>query len=951
MRRFLSGLFFIVFFSSATYAQTVTGSIQDASEKTPISNATLELVSADSPSFGFKSISDARGAFTFNGLPRGKYTLTATSVGYETYVKVISVSDGNNNLGIIDVAKGAKTLATVVINGEAPPVKQKNDTLEYSANQYKVNPDATSEDLIKKMPGVTVDQKGTVTAHGETVTKVTVDGRDFFGDDATATLRNLPSEVVDKIQVFDKLSDQAQLTGFDDGNTTKSINIVTKKDMRNGNFGRVFAGYGTDDRYSAGGNVSFFNNARRISLVGLFNNVNQQNFSSQDLLGVTSGNNRGGGGRRGGGGGGNFRGGGNSDNFLVGQQSGISKTNAFGINYSDQLSKKVDVTASYFFNNSNTNNNQTINRENFITKDSSQFYDENTISDNSNYNNRVNFRLNYKIDSSNTLLVTSSLNFQNNKSNSSVSGVQSIDPQNILSSTEYDINSNTKGYNVSNGVLFRHAFPKRGRSISLGFNTNFTDRNGQNYLSAYNTFYKLTTVLQDTVQQLSDQQTNSKNYSFNLAYTEPLGKKAMLQFNYNPSFQNNHADQQTLNFDNTNSKYSILDTSLSNKFDNTYNSQNGGITYRIGDRDNMISAGLSYQYSELKSDQVFPHVTQIDKSFSNILGNVFARLKLSSKSNLRIIYRARVNAPSVTQLQNVINNSNQFYFTTGNPDLKQQYTNNIITRYNYTNSINGQSFFANIFFQTTKDYVANAVYTAQQDSALTNTVTLYKGSQISKPVNLDGYLSARSFFTFGLPLKFIKSNLNFNAGLSYSKLPGLINKVSNISNNYNYNLGAVLASNISEYIDFTLSYSGNINVVKNTLQPNLNNNYFVQSAGIASNLLTKKGLFFQNDLSNQYYKGLTDGFNQNYWLWNIAIGQKFLKNKAGELKLSVFDLLKQNKSITRNVTESYIEDVRNQVLQQYFMLTFSYKLKNFGSGKASSPAPNPIDSRRNFNGF
>ena len=283
--------------------------------------------------------------------------------------------------------------------------------------------------------------------------------------------------------------------------------------------------------------------------------------------------------------------------------------------------------------------------------------------------------------------------------------------------------------------------------------------------------------------------------------------------------------------------------------------------------------------------------------------------------------------------------------------MKQQYTNNFITRYTYTNSAKGQSFFANIFFQTTKDYVANAVYTALQDSMLTNTVTLYKGSQISKPVNLDGYISARSFFTFGLPLKFIKSNLNFNAGVSYSKLPGLINNVSNISNNYNYNLVGVLASNISEYIDFTLSYSGNINVVKNTLQPNLNNNYFVQSAGITANLLSKKGLFFQNDLSNQYYKGLSDGFNQNYWLWNVAIGQKFLKNQAGELKLSVFDLLKQNKSITRNVTESYIEDVRNQVLQQYFMLTFSYKLKNFGSGKASSPAPDPMDRRRNFNGF
>ncbi len=410
----------------------------------------------------------------------------------------------------------------------------------------------------------------------------------------------------------------------------------------------------------------------------------------------------------------------------------------------------------------------------------------------------------------------------------------------------------------------------------------------------------------------------------------------MLQFNYNPSFQDNHANQLTHNFDNAHSKYSLLDTSLSNRFDNTYNTQNGGITYRVGDRDNMIAAGLSYQYGELKSDQVFPQVTQIKKTFSNILPNLYSRIKLSVRSNLRVIYRASVNPPSVNQLQNVINNSNQFYYTTGNPDLKQQFTNNIITRFNYTNSASGTSLFANIFFQTTKDYVANAVYTASQDSVLTNTVTLYKGSQISKPVNLDGYVNARSFFTFGLPLKFIKSNLNFNAGLSYARLPGLINNVSNISNNYNTNLGSVLSSNISEYIDFNISYSGNINVVKNSLRPDLNNNYYVQSAGVSLNLLTKTGTFLQNELNNQSYTGLTDGFNQSYWLWNVAVGQKFLKKQAGELRLSVFDLLKQNRSISRNVTESYIEDVKNQVLQQYFMLTFTYKLKNFGSSKASA---------------
>ncbi len=936
MYRIISALLVSAFLFGTVRGQSVSGTLQDANDKTPLSNATVKILKSDSTPTPFVTVSSSRGIFIFNNVSNGNYLLSVTSVGYSGFKKRFTVNNNNVNLGDVTVAKTAETLAAVVVSTESA-VKQKNDTVEYSANQFKVNPDATSEDLIKKMPGVTVDKSGTVTAMGETVQKVTVDGRDFFGDDATATLRNLPAEVIDKIQVFDKLSDQAQLTGFDDGNTTKSINIVTKKDMRTGNFGRIFAGYGTDNRYSAGGNVSFFNNARRISLVGLVNNVNQQNFSSQDLLGVTSTGGRGGGGQRGGGGGGNYRGGGNTGNFTVGQQNGIAGTNAFGINYSDAWSKKIDVTASYFFNNANTSNNQSISQQNIKTKDSSTYYDENTLSDNHNYNHRANFRLTYKIDSSNSILVTSSLSFQNNNSVNYVSGTNYLDEnrQTLLSKTVNDISSRYWGNNLNTSVLYRHAFAKRGRSISLGVNGSFSDKNGLNYLTAVNTYFKSTT-LTDSLQQLSDQTNYNKRYSFNLAYTEPVGKKAQLQLNYNPGFSNNSADQETSNFSAATSKYSDMDTSLSNKFNNTYNTQNTGITYRLGDRDNMVSAGLSYQYSELKSDQIFPQMSHIDNSYSNILGNAFARFKLSSKSNLRIIYRSSVSAPSVTQLQNVINNSNQFFYSTGNPDLQQQYTNNIIARYNYTNTAKSETFFANVFFQTINDYIANATYTASKDSVLSSTVTLFKGSQISKPVNLNGYISARSFFTFGMPLKFMKSILNWNGGLSYAKMPGLINDVDNISNTYNYNLGAVLASNISEYVDFTFSYAANINTVKNTIQPKLNNNYFTQSAGIGFNLLTKKGSFLNNDLSNQYYKGLAGGYNTNYWLWNIAIGQKFLKNEMGELKLSVFDLLKQNKSISRNVTDSYIQDVQNQVLQQYFMLTFTYKLKTFGKGKAQT---------------
>lgn len=295
------------------------------------------------------------------------------------------------------------------------------------------------------------------------------------------------------------------------------------------------------------------------------------------------------------------------------------------------------------------------------------------------------------------------------------------------------------------------------------------------------------------------------------------------------------------------------------------------------------------------------------------------------------MYRASTNAPSVNQLQNVVNNNNPLFFTTGNPELGQQFTNTLSARYTFTNTSKGQSFFANVYLQQTNDYVANATFIAFSDSLINNSVVLYKGAQLTKPVNLDGFVSLRSFLTYAMPLKFIKSNINLNGGFTWSKIPGIVNYANSLTNNYTYSGGAVVSSNISEYIDFNLSYSINYSRANNSIQLQTSNNYTMQSAGAQVNLISKNGWFIQNDLNNVSYSGLSAGFNQSYWLWNAGIGKKFLKRQAAELKLSVFDLLKQNRSINRTITESFIEDVQNQVLTQYFMLTFAYKLKNFGS--------------------
>ena len=927
---------------------TVRGSIRNTDSKRPVSQATVTFKSAKDSTNSLNVISDTSGRFEFTKVVNDTFILKVTALNYATLTKKVVVNNADYLLGDIELKRVSKILEGVTVTTNVSPVSQKADTLQLNANQFKVNPDATIEDLAKKMPGITIEN-GVVKAQGENVQKVTIDGRELFGDDATAALRNLPAEIVDKIQIFDRLSDQAQFTGVDDGNTTKGLNIVTKANMRNGQFGRVYAGLGTDGRYTAGGNSTLLKDNRKTSFVGNFNNVNQQNFSAQDLLGVTSsgGGARGGGGG-GRGGGGNFGGGGNTSNFLVGQQNGINKTNAAGINYTDNWGKKMIVTGSYFYNNTNNNTNEFVNRQYFLKGIPS--YNQNTLSGSNNTNHRVNLRFEYRIDSANQLIITPSASIQQNSSERSVETSFINNTTMALKSRTKNINSSDRsGNNLNNSILFRHSFKKRGRTFSINLNTSSNTRTGQVYTNLFDTTFSTSTYKDSTSKRFTDQSNNGYNLSANLIYTEPLSKASQLQLSYNPGYSSSKADQEAYQYELNSNKYSVFDPLLSSKFNNTTATQNAGLTYRYGNRDNQLNFGANYQRSDLNSDRDFPRPIKVNQSFNNILPNAMVRLKINDKSNIRIMYRMNTNLPSVTQLQDVFDFTNLPFVTAGNPQLKQQQSQIVSTRYTFTNTKKGLLLSGNVFLQTASNYITNATFVPFRDSILNNSLVLKSGQQLTKPINLDGYLSVRSFVNFAVPIKFIKSNLNMNGGVSYNKLPGVINNQNNVSKNFTYSLGAVVASNVSQYVDFTLSYSANFNKVTNEIQPQLDNNYFSGIGSLQLNLLSKKGWFFQNDLNNQVYNGLTAGYNQSYFLWNMSAGKKFLKSKKGELKLSVFDLLKQNRSINRNVTETYIEDVRNEVLQQYFMLTFSYNLRNFGT--VATRNGNGQGARQNFRQF
>lgn len=947
LRPFLS-LLIALLLCGAVAAQgqgfSLFGKFIDKSSNEPLIGVNIQLTNQLDTTRKMGLTSDVDGGFQFTRLRPGSYKLQASYIGYQPFEQIITMERADKTLGVLAMEQGALQLQGVTVEAVQIRAQQKGDTTEYNANAFKVNPDADAEQLVQKMPGITVEN-GEVKAQGETVRRVTVDGREFFGEDATLALRNLPAEVIDKIQVFDRMSDQAQFTGFDDGNAEKTINITTRGGMNNAQFGKIYAGYGSDERYAGGGSISFFDKQQRISVVGLFNNVNQQNFSSQDLLGLTGSNNT----RRFGGGGGmgrgrgGFGGGSNANDFLVGQQGGINTTNSFGLNYSNNWGTKLKLTGSYFFNNTR-NETQSVLERAFFLEDGSQFYDETNDADSKNFNHRLNARIEYTIDSSNSIIITPRLSFQDNRSLSLLQGFNSLENADLLNKTSNDYSADNTGYNLSNNILYRHSFGKRGRTLSVDISTILNDNSGNSQLYSENEFFDSPQPDQ-IVDQRSDNASASQTYAIGLNYTEPIGAKSMLQFNYRPAFTNNNAEQTT-NLVDANGEYTILDSLLSNDFDNEVLTQRGGLSYRLRGEKWNLSIGSDYQNVQLNSAQNFPLLLDVEKSFDNLLPNAFFMYNPSRTTNLRMFYRTFTNTPSITQLQNVINNSNPLALRTGNPDLKQQYSHTVGGRFNTTNAAKAQTFFIFANLTYNGDYIANSTFIASRDTVLQEGITLNRGAQFTRPVNMEGAWSVRSFMTYGFPIKWIKSNLNFNAGFTYNRTPGLINNAMNEAKNYNFNSGVVIGSNISQNLDFTISYAANYSIVENTLQPELDNNYFYHNAGLRFNWLLLKKLVISSDINQTLYSGLGDEFDQNFFLWNAGIGYKFLKGNAAELRLSAFDLLKQNNSISRNVTETYVEDNLTQVLTQYFMLTFTYNLRNFGT-----PPPPAPQGERNWGGF
>lgn len=896
-------LFFFIGVCTTAFSQShsIKGKIIDSGSNQSVPNATILLLSFSDSVQVDGMISDLDGNFDMQEIKEGEYLLKVQYLGYQDLFETIDVSK-DLDLGNLMLMETATELGEVTISARRSTGIQKSDTTLFNADAFKTMKDASAQSLVEKLPGVAMID-GALQAQGESIAQILVDGKPFFGGDVQTALQNLPAEVIQGIEIFDQKSEKAQLSGFDDGERLKTINIVTKASKRKGQFGKASAGYGTDDRFLLGTSINAFNEDQRITFTGLSNNINVQDFSSDPNA---QGNER--------------------------PQNGIIKTNILGLNYSDLWTDKIKVSGSYLFRKRENNGISSLFREYVTDSNDGQTYTEDSRNTRTNQEHRFDMRLEYNINEKNRIVYRPRLSAGNDKEDSYFLG-ESVNNEGPLNQTENIRRADNDEFDFDNRLYFGHQFDKAGRSLTLRMDAGYHYDTDLAFRRAENVYFQPTARTEIINQKITRERTGT-NWRTGISYTEPVGKHGQMELEYEIGNRADDSDQLTFDILNEDQLEMdlALDTALSNSFESKYLRQEAELGYQFKLEKVQIQVEGQYQNAKLENDQFFPAPFDLQRTFESFLPTVRFDYKFSDNTNMEVDYDTNTDAPSVQQLQGVIDNSNPLQLRTGNPNLDQSYSNRLRLRFRSRNPDTDRSWFIFAQSRLVANSIANSSYIADETTELPGGVILEKGSQLFQPVNLDGFEDFRSWVSYGMPVGFIKSNLNINGGLSYNKRPGQVNNELSFNNSTRLSTGVSISSNISDQVDFNISTRMSFNNVENTLNSNLNNNYYNQRTRLNFNWIIWEGFVYRLDLNHQINSGLSAGYDNNFLLMNMSVGKKVFNNQRGEISLNVYDLLGQNTSVRRNVTDVYFEDVQNNVLQRYFMLTFSFNIRRFSTG-------------------
>lgn len=912
-------------FSPMAFAQqsgvNVTGSVVEQGSDTPIEQATVRLLNVKDSAMVRGVVSARNGSFTLKNVKKGSYLLHITFIGYDPLYQPLQITGKKNpvNVGKLELSDGAIELGEAVVIGKAPEVTVRNDTVEYNADSYKVTEGSVLEDLLKKMPGVEVDSEGKITVNGKEVKKVMVDGKEFFSDDPKVASKNLPAKMIDKLQVLDKKSDMAQMTGFDDGEEETVINLTVKPGMKQGWFGNAYGGYGSKDRYEGNAMVNRFVNNDQITFMGGANNTNNMGFS--DLASTMFSGMGGGGGRRGG----------------FGAGSGITSSGNAGLNFSKEFKPdKLTLGGNTRYSHSDNDARSKSDRQNILPGDSSSYDNSEAMSRTKSDNFGVDFRLEWKPDTMTQLIFRPSFSLSHSM-NDNFSDATTLDNERDTVNTNKSNNySESNGYNLNASIDFSRKLNNKGRVFSATLSGGNSDSYSDGMNRSDIVYFNQTDALKNSIiDQRSRYDNKGFNYRAYVSWVEPIGHNNFIQATYSISQRKQEALKNVYNQD-ADGIYNVLDSAYSQSYRNNFISQRASLSFKSQRAKFNYTIGLNLDPSYSSSENFVGDTTlsKITRKVVNLSPMAQFNYMFDKRTNLRIMYNGRTSQPSMTQLQPVADISDPTNITIGNPDLNPRYTNNVFIRFQQFTPEKQRAF----MIMANGSYIINDIvsYTSYNQETGVKTTT-YK--------NVNGNYSGNVRMMLNTPLKNKKFSINSMTMASFANSNGYINEEKNTNRN--------LILSERGGIDFRSSYldlgvNGNIryNATSNSLQKENNQNTFNYGAGGYTTIYLPLDFKIESDVNWSTNSGYGDGFKQNEVLWNASASKSFLKNNQGTLRFKIYDILQQRSNISRSVTASYIQDSEYNTLGSYFMVHFIYRFSIFKGGASASDVKTPGRSGR-----
>jgi Outer membrane protein beta-barrel family/CarboxypepD_reg-like domain len=879
MRAFTKTFFLLLFFAGIfanSYAQnyTVKGIVLDTAGL-PLPGAVVRIKTAND-SVGTSASPD--GTFILSKIKSKQFTLSAAFIGYDTFIKQYLIEKSALlNITDIKLKPSSNTLDGVVISG-APPVKVTEDTVSFNAKAFPVRDGDAVDEVLKRLPGIKVDKDGNVTSQGAPVTKIRVNGKDFFGTDVATAIKNLPADIIKNLQFIDDYGDQAKLTGIKTGEPEKVLNLTIEEDKKKGYFARASAGVGNSDRYNTSIRGNSMKGERQISFDGTSANANM----------------------RGGGG------------------DGINTRNVLGINYKNEFSTNLSADAAYNFNN-NKNNTISATYTQSVLQDAGQnpinrLENANSNSRSNNNNHWFGGNLEYKIDTMNYLKISPNFSYSNNSGNSA--GGSEIN-QDTLATNRQSTNFNTsKNINARTNFFFNHKFEKKGRNITSWGSISYS--NGENYKDVFNKYINTHNNAADSVLQNQLNNQDNRNFGLNagVSYMEPIWKKTFLEVNYNwnRSSTNNSRDAYDVAGGNQ-----VFNPNLSNIYDYQFITNKVGLNYRyIGEKLNY-TLGLNVQPAILRGENLSNNIQTVNRTFNFIPSGRFS-YKFSNQESFDINYWGRNNQPGFLQLQPISDNSNLQNVVTGNPNLKPEFVQSVNAHYKQADWNAGKVIQANFKYERTNDRI---VTTKQRVQGTVNQLTSY--------INADGYYTFQGDYNISKPLS---AERKFTIG--YSGSGQLNNNITFTDDsrieaqNLSWRQELEFRVDLKDIVNFQVetSYSQNLTNYSSDIFADRQSNRF--ECGIEGRNYFFKDLTLGYDFTKQVNSGFDNGAVRNPTLLRLSMEYKFMKNDMAAIRVEGFDLFDQNSGISRDVFDNVIVDRQVNRLGRYFMLSLIYRVRKFG---------------------